>query len=327
MFRISRSRNFRAPTLDQLFAPSRTTLGSTGHDPCDFRYISGGSAPATRLANCQALFAAHPEYGPLATFQDTSSNFDTALVTTGGNPNLKNEIANTLTFGVVLQPAFIPGLTIVADRVEVDLKDGLSPFTPEDFQETCYDSSTQPADICATFTRDAMGNIATATQTTFNAGKVTYRGEVYNINYAFPVGRFFDDADYGDVELNLAATHTSKYVTSVTGFHSTRSDNTVSEPDWVATFDLRYHRGPVRLSYQMIYLDAVLLQPDATIETTPTPAVKSNVRHSLSGQYSFKNYTFRAGVVNLTDEQPSYPTRNYGDILGRQWFVGLKARF
>jgi outer membrane receptor protein involved in Fe transport len=45
-------------------------------------------------------------------------------------------------------------------------------------------------------------------------------------------------------------------------------------------------------------------------------------------QYAlYENYTLRAGIINLTDEQPSFPTRSYGDILGRQWFVGLKAKF
>ena len=32
-------------------------------------------------------------------------------------------------------------------------------------------------------------------------------------------------------------------------------------------------------------------------------------------------------IINLTDEQPSFPTRNYGDILGRRYYVGLNARF
>jgi len=326
--RISRSRNFRAPTLDQQFAPSRTALGNVGNDPCDFRFIANGPAPATRLANCQKLFAANPSYGPLATFQDTAANFSTAQVTSGGNPNLANEISKTLTYGVVIQPEFIPGLTVVADRIEVDLKNGLSAFTPINFLETCYDSSTQPTDICSTFTRDAMGNVNTAKQTTFNAGSIVFRGEVYNINYAFPISRFFPDTDLGDVELNLAATHTSKLVTSVTGFDRTRSDNTVAQPDWIATFDVRYHTGPVRVSYQMQYLSKVLLVPNATIETTPTPNIGDNIRHNISVQYSlYENYTLRAGVINLTDEEPSYPTRSYGDILGRQWFVGLKAKF
>jgi iron complex outermembrane receptor protein len=331
--RISRSRNFRAPTLDQQFAPSRTALDSIGNDPCDFRFIANGPAPATRLANCRALFAANPGYGPLGSFQDTASNFSTAQVTSGGNPNLENEISKTLTYGVVIQPEFIPGLTIVADRIEVDLKNGLSAFSPQNFLETCFDSSTQPADICATFTRDATGNVTTARRTTFNAGSIIFRGETYNINYAFPISRFLPDTDLGDVELNLSATHTSKLVTSVTGFDRTRSDNTVPSatggaPDWVATFDARYHMGPVRVSYQLQYLSKVLLTPNATIETTPTPNIDDNIRHNISVQYSLhENYTLRAGIINLTDEQPSFPTRSYGDILGRQYFVGLKAKF
>ena len=49
---------------------------------------------------------------------------------------------------------------------------------------------------------------------------------------------------------------------------------------------------------------------------------------NISVQYAlYENYTLRAGIINLTDEQPSFPTRSYGDILGRQWFVGLKAKF
>lgn len=326
--RISRSRNFRAPTLDQQFAPVRTALGNVGQDPCDFRYIANGPSPATRRANCQALFAANPGYGPLATFQNSSSNFSTALVTSGGNPNLENEIANTLTFGVVLQPEFIPGLTIVADRIEVDLKDGLSAFTAVNFLETCFDAAPQPTDVCATFTRDATGNVVTARQTTFNAGKVTYRGETYNINYVFPVGRFFDDADLGEMELNLSMTHTSKLVTSVTGFDRSRTDNTVAQPDWVGNFDARYRNGPLRLTYQLIYLDKVAFAQNASIESTPTPVIEENIRHNVSAAYTFQDkYTVRAGVTNLTDEDPSFPTRSYGDILGRQFYVGLNAKF
>ena len=137
-----------------------------------------------------------------------------------------------------------------------------------------------------------------------------------------------DDADYGEMELNLSATHTSKLTTSVTGFDLSRTDNTVAQPDWVADFDLRYRYGPLRLSYQLQYLDKVLQAPLASIETTPTPIIKENIRHNVSVQYTlFENYTLRAGIINLTDEEPSYPTRNYGDILGRQWFVGLKAKF
>jgi outer membrane receptor protein involved in Fe transport len=335
-FRASRSRNFRAPTLDQLFAPASTALGNVGQEPCDLRYINNGPAPATRLANCQALFAQHPNWGPLATFQDPSVNFNNALVTTGGNPNLKNEISDTTTFGVVLQPAFVPGLSIVIDRIEIDLTNGLSQFTPQNFEETCFDSASPPAAVCGTFTRDpATGYINTATQTTFNAGQISFRGETYNATYTSPLSRFFGDAhDYGNMELNLEATHTSSLIVSVTGFD--RIDYAGSlvgldnrpNPDWVVRFDAHWSRGPFRANYEMFYLPSIKYSPTATIETLPTPVIGSNTRHSISAQYEFGgHYTVRAGIINLTNEQPSYPTRNYGDILGRQYYVGLRARF
>jgi iron complex outermembrane recepter protein len=36
-----------------------------------------------------------------------------------------------------------------------------------------------------------------------------------------------------------------------------------------------------------------------------------------------KDLTVRAGITNLTDKMPSYPTLRYGDILGRRYFLGL----
>jgi outer membrane receptor protein involved in Fe transport len=325
--RGSRSRNFRAPTLDQLAAPSRTDLSNAGWDPCDADRINSGPNPAIRLANCQALFAANPSFGPLATFQNPSENFSNTLVTSGGNPNLRNELSDTRTIGFIYQPTFAPGLTIVVDRIDVDLTDGLSPFTPQDFMAACYDSSSPSAEICGTFTRDPAGAIATAMSTTFNAGTVAFRGETYNVNYRFPIGRFFDDADYGDLELAVDATHTTRYEQSVTGFDVNRYDGTTRQPDWVVDFDATYSRGPLRLYYSMHYLPEAKINSFDTIESTPTPEIKENYRHNISAQYAFDKYTVRAGVINLTDEQPSFPTRNYGDILGRRYYVGLNARF
>lgn len=327
--RASRSRNFRAPNLDQLFAPQRTVLQNSGFDPCDADRIAAGPAPATRLANCQALFAANPGYGPLATFQNQSENFSRALITSGGNPDLRNEISKTWTYGFVFQPTFVPGLSLVVDRVEVDLKDGLSPFTPASFMATCYDLADQPADICGTFTRDAQGNTATARSTTFNAGRITFRGEVYNINYSLPIGRYFDDADLGELELNLEATRIEKYEISVTGVDITRVDNTSSTIDFgpSAKLDARYRKGPFRFTYTLNYLSPVKQTYTATIESSPTPHIKENIRHSVSASYDLGIFTVRGGVTNLTDEEPSFPTRTYGDILGRRYFFGVNARF
>lgn len=333
-FRATRSRNFRAPTLEQLFAPQSTILANGGFDPCDADRINAGPNPAVRRANCEAEWAANPQYGNLATFQNPAENFSVTSVLTGGNAELANEVSETTTIGFVLDNFIVPGLTVAADRIEIDLTDGLSAFNTADFMATCYDSSPQPAAMCSAFTRlqtangaDPAGTTATGRTTTFNAGEITFRGEVYYVNYGFDVNDLFSGAT-GDVTLGLEATHMAELNTSVTGTSFTRSDNTVQRPDWTARFNAAYATGPLRLSYQMDYLDDVLALPDATIENNPNPEIDPNYVHSLSALYEIRDgLTLRAGVTNMFDEGPSYPTFVHGDILGRRYFAGVNYRF
>lgn len=332
--RTTYSNNFRAPTLTQLISPQATGLSNTGFDPCDADRINAGPNPAVRRANCEAEWAANPQYGDLATFQNPSENFSLAQVTTGGNPNLRNELSDTFTYGLVFQPEFVPGFTFSADRIQIDLTDGLSAFLPTDFMAACYDSQPQPADICATFTRAQVatvdyraGTTLTALSTTFNAGVVKYEGEYYVLDYQLPIGSIFGSGE-SHLSLTLDATHNTRYETSVTGTSFTRLDNTVQQPDWVSRFNARWIVGPLLFSYQLYYLSDVLSGPDATIETTPNPNIASNTTHSASLTWDISEmFSVRGGVDNFTDKQPAYPTISHGDILGRRWFVGATARF
>ncbi|HKX55620.1 MAG TPA: hypothetical protein VJN01_05945, partial [Xanthomonadales bacterium] len=249
-------------------------------------------------------------------------------------PNLRNELSDTFTYGLAFQPEFIPGFTFSADRIQIDLTDGLSAFLPTDFMAACYDSQPQPADICATFTRAQSatadyraGTTITALSTTFNAGVVKYEGEYYVLDYQLPIGSVFGSGE-SHLSLTLDATHNSRYETSVTGTTFTRLDNTVQQPDWVSRFNARWIVGPLLFSYQLYYLSDVLSGPNATIETTPNPNIASNTTHSASLSWDISEmFTVRGGVDNFTDKQPAYPTISHGDILGRRWFVGATARF
>ena len=55
------------------------------------------------------------------------------------------------------------------------------------------------------------GTIVTGRTTTFNAGVVKFRGEVYNVNYQFQPG------NWGKFEVGLEATHTGLLTTSLIG--------------------------------------------------------------------------------------------------------------
>lgn len=342
ILRASQSQNFRAPTLAQLFAPTTTALGTIAVDPCDADRIALGPNPAVRRANCVALFTANPTFGTnvqpgqtvdqrLANFQDPAENFANTLITSGGNPNLRNEISETTSYGIVFQPRFVPGLTFVVDHVEVDLTDGLSAFAPQNFLATCFDSSPQPTDICAISTRGTInttvGAVVSSRNTTFNAGLVSYEGEIYNLNYQFDIADL-GMPDWGRLELALEATHNTKLETSVTGFDFARSDGTIALPDWVYRFDLRYDIGKLRFAWTVNHRPDALFAQNASVETVPVPVVEANTIHSLSARYEINDMlTVRAGVQNATDEAPSYPTTSYGDILGRRYYVGVSAKF
>jgi outer membrane receptor protein involved in Fe transport len=344
--RGSRSRNFRAPTLTQLLAPTSSTIASAGFDPCDADRISAGANPAARRANCLALFTANAGYGVdadgtgaglspaqrLARFQSPAENFNRTTVQTGGNADLRNEISDTLTYGIVLQPRLVPGLTISVDRIEIDLEDGLSPFTTEDFAAACFDDPNPGASVCNAFTRlagpDATspgGTIVTGTKTTFNAGIIKYRGETYTIDYGFELSDVLG-GDIGRLRLTANATHNSLLTRSVTGTTFIREDDTFRTPEWAGRFNVAYDNGPVRLTYQLDYLARARAAYDATIETNPNPTLKSNIVQSVSAQYDLGAFTLRGGIDNLTDKAPSYPQIAYGDILGRRFFVGARVK-
>jgi outer membrane receptor protein involved in Fe transport len=318
--RVSHGTNFRAPTLVNLFSPPVTALNSVASDPCDARYINQGVNPAARRANCEAEFAAHPSYNGgngLNGYLDPATNFATAAVTSQGNQGLANEISHTWTYGLVWQPDFLPGFTLTADRIEINLTNAITQFQPANYLAACYDSSPQPKAYCDTFTRNSNGDIDTATSSFVNAGLQTYKGEVYNVHYHFTVRTLHQ------FDLNLAATHNSDNTLNVAET-VTQMAGTASNPHWVGRFDAGYSLRGLRVTYSLFYLSRVLAQPGATPENTQYPELASNAQHSLSALYDVTPHlTLRGGIVNLTNKEPSFPSLSYGDVIGRRYFLGF----
>ena len=336
--RASRSRNFRAPSINQVSAPASITLGGM-QNPCSKTLINSGPAPSTRAANCLALFTANPTFGlanlptgvadtpanRLANFVGTSTS--QVRITTAGNPDLKNEISNTFTYGFVFQPPFVPGLTITADRIDLKIGNALALFSVNNFATNCFDSSPQPANFCNTLTYDANGDVLTGTNTTVNAGKLRMKADTFNIDYRFPLNRISASLP-GALDLTAAATHNRLETTLLSGT-LTQADGTVALPHWSGHFEARYKIGGVMLGYAVNYLSSSLLKQGATVENSVDGIykVKANYRHDLNFEIEAnKNMTFRFGVLDLTDEKNSYPVVTFGDVVGRRFFVGVSAK-
>ncbi len=98
--RATRSRDIRAPSIEELFAAGSTT----------------------------SLGVQDPVLGTSYSVQ--------ALNT--GNPNLIPEKADTFTGGVVLSPSFIPRLNLSIDYYDIHVKDAIITLTPGSIVDRCY---------------------------------------------------------------------------------------------------------------------------------------------------------------------------------------------
>lgn len=114
-FRGTRSRDIRAPSLFDLFAP--TTIGPIG-------------------------------------FFDALTNTNQAVTQiTGGNRNLKPEKADTTVIGTVLKPSFMPGFTMSVDWYRIKVKGAIAqPFTAQELGNRCFASGGADP-VCDTITR------------------------------------------------------------------------------------------------------------------------------------------------------------------------------
>ena len=103
-FRVTRSRDVRAPNIPELFAP-----------------------PLASLA---------PINDPL---KGTNNNIP---VFTGGNPDLVPEIADTFTAGVVVQPACLPGLSLSVDFYDIKIANAIGTLTAQNIVNLCFNGNT-----------------------------------------------------------------------------------------------------------------------------------------------------------------------------------------
>ncbi len=104
-FRVTRSRDIRAPNLNELFSPA-----------------SPSAAPGILIDPRTSLFPQAPIGGTLSYLS-------------AGNPTLKPEIADTLTYGGVYQPSFIPRLSLSLDYTHIKVDQAIGLVTTPDHSE------------------------------------------------------------------------------------------------------------------------------------------------------------------------------------------------
>ncbi|MGN7161296.1 TonB-dependent receptor domain-containing protein [Sphingomonas sp. SAFR-052] len=290
--------------------------------------ISSAADPARRQANCIAD-------GLPAGFEDPlTARFSG---TTGGNPGLSEETADTYTAGVVVEPRFVPGLTLTADYYNITIKDAIAAVSAQDIVDSCYDSATLDNQYCALFTRNR--NAASATflglnflrQTQLNYGRLETAGVDASIAYRFSIG---------DTRFNLRAT--GNWTQKVDRFFDPGDPSALDpelreqgRPEFSGAGSVSVSRGPVSLSYRLQYIDAQYIAGveirdgvDPMTIAGPRGLAKEAFVHDIAFNLDATDrFSFYGGVNNLTNVDPyrnlsAYPVSPYG----RFYFLGVRVR-
>lgn len=332
-FRGTYSRAIRAPNIAELFSPAQ---GATFRpaDPCD---VVNQNATANRRANCIAAATALGIPNAAAFIANYSDPLTARFSgTSGGNPNLTEETATTWTVGGVLQPRFLPGLTISGDYYSIKIDDAIAAVTAQDIVNTCYDNVTFPNQFCALFDRNGPNAGATAfgfrflRQTQLNYGKIETSGVDFTVDYRFDIGshkfgvsvngnwtekvdRFFDPVDTTLVNPGLLET---------------------GAPEWAGVANVSWQHKGFGLTYNLQYIgrqavaSAVQIERIAT-EFGPAGFAPEYWVHGLGANFDVNDrFSLNAGINNLTDKKPYLASSAYPvSGIGRMLFVGARARF
>jgi iron complex outermembrane recepter protein len=150
-FRGSQQSVVRGPNIGEFFTGGTEEVLAGGARPID--YCSEPSRYNVPQAFCSASGAPAPGY--IQTVGGAAPLIDGAIRVFGGDLNIKPESGETFTYGFVLTPQSIPGLSVLVDYYEIQLDDAIGSISATQLMDSCYlvlqDANSN---ICRKITRD-----------------------------------------------------------------------------------------------------------------------------------------------------------------------------
>ncbi|WP_346993348.1 TonB-dependent receptor domain-containing protein [Alteromonas gracilis] len=331
--RATYSEAVRVPNINEAFAPTFAATLGAGDDPCNQNFIGAGSE--FREANCIALIG-----DAVADGSYDSTNFLSAFVagTTGGNPDLDPEEAETLTVGTVWRPdgefdGLFDGLVVTLDYYNIQIDGLIDSLTGFDIASNCVDAPTINNQFCDAVDRDASNGFITNFRSGFiNLAAVETSGIDFRVDYGFDLAKVAETD--GRIEFSINGTNFLKNdevrdvsapdeVTDVLG--------TFTRPEWIVNMNVDYLIGDFVIGWRGRYEGSQLLPglENQDIENNPDfisqTHTGSAVVHDFSLSYNFKdNLEVYGGINNAFEEDPYLGTLSRpAGPRGRFYFVGV----
>jgi outer membrane receptor protein involved in Fe transport len=325
-FRATRSEDVRAAGFRELFLPRSTVPATIGGFPNAVNNPWAGNAP------------------------------DAFLSTSGGNPNLKPETADTSTLGLVLS---FERFRFSVDWYQIDIKDAITPggtggLSAQQIVNACFAGG---AAACSAMSGEGTADITAVDSSSINIGSFLTRGFDLEADYTLPsVGKgtmnirviasnLYDmiiNTGLGNPPFNYAGQ--SGPVASFGGFNTS--------PDWVATAFATYTLGKFRNTLELRYIGSGTLNAtyfDSPIGSASNTKINSVSDNSVGSAYYLNwsgSFDLRKGgathglevfwaINNLLDKDPPvapggnfYPTNPvFFDTIGARVRAGVRLNF
>jgi iron complex outermembrane recepter protein len=340
-FRGSYARAVRAPNIGELFLPaSGTFLFVT--DPCDVTRLGDGTS--FRAANCATILgglgltpAQIAAFSPSTDAQATTSRRGV----TGGNTGLTPEKARTWTAGVVLQPSFVPGLSVTFDWYDIRISKAVRTPTATELAELCVDQPTVANVFCQNVFRatgsgfvlgdgnDPARRIGFSVRPQ-NVAALKTSGADMSLRYSFT-----PNANLGKFGLGVSAGYLRKNnFTPSVGAAVEDAYLEQYNPRWRGSFDFDWKKGGFNLSYLLSFQSRT--KRFETEQLTANPDIsdprffhyKRLWDHNIRLAYDVnEQFQFYGGVNNLGGQKPDFADFQYPiSAIGRSFFMGVKAK-
>ncbi|MCR6664298.1 MAG: TonB-dependent receptor [Luteimonas sp.] len=341
--RGSYSQGFRAPNLEQTNATQYARLAS-GVD----------------YTRCEADLRA----GRIASMTACAQNTAGVSLLVAGNPDLEPEESTNTSFGLVLQPMFIPErfgqFTFTVDRWKIKQEQivgllGAQAALIVDYLDRVQGGSNPLVVREAPTAEDIeffegtgltpAGRVTAINDSFVNLQPQTAGGLDFALNWSKRRTRF------GSFNVNLNATRLLEFTRDpgdvINSLYAAREAGTIDpltplpdpsqligqngRPEWRANSSFTWNKGPWRAGLSAQYMSS--FEQPGLLGASGTPwKVDGRLVYNSYGQYRFGDGTaLRIGVRDLTDEGPSLADNGYRGSLhnpwGRYWYVNLSRSF
>ena len=326
--RASYATSVRAPTQGDLFSPSSENFNQLT-DPCDLP--SPGSIIA---ANC--LAAGVPTTFNLAAVTACESSSVPATqrrlgdpwvnclarsastgFASGGNPTLTEEKGKSLTLGVVLEPNFIPGLSLTVDYYKIEVEDLIAALGAQQILNLCYaNASGLNNPFCATVQRNPTTGLFV--EPAVISGGINFAAQkTKGIDVDLAYRKTFENGD------RLTARMIATKVLSLNNFTDptnpvlpNRQKSELGDPEYSASFSLAYDFGDIDILYAGRYIGK---QTIGAWETQNNYLGQCPLTGAFRGQTGLNGGTCNPVLGNIVTLAPqnldAFPRVYYPDVL------------